>query len=45
MRRVCNLSWNFLFLEATVSALIEPCTSCSRTCVLLSFWAAYEQIN
>jgi len=32
-------------LEATVSALIEPCTSCSRTCVLLSFCAGYEQIN
>ena len=23
MRRLCNLSWTFLFLEATVSALIE----------------------
>jgi len=44
MRRVCNLPWAFLFLEVTVSALIEPCTSCSRT-VLVSFCAAYEQIN
>jgi len=45
MRRLYNLSWTFLFLEATVSALIEPCTSCSRTYVLLSFCAGYEQIN
>jgi len=41
MRCVCNLSWTFLFLEATVSALIEPCTSCSRTYVLLSFCAGW----
>jgi len=39
--QIMNKSWTFLFLEATVSALIEPCTSCSRTYVLLSFCAGW----
>ena len=38
-------SWTFFFLEPTVSALIEPGTSCFCTCVSLSFCVFYERTD